>query len=514
MVTETETDTEPEEPTGLRSLGSRVQRRARRPRWYTRPLLVIAAVTAVAGGLRFYHLSSPQAFVFDEVYYAKDGCLDAGFLYQRCQLESPIEQTVTVHPPLGRWIIAGGIALAGHPGDFGCQFGVVSERCHPFGFRVAAAAFGTLSVLLLSILAYRLFRKALWAGIAGLLLATESLNFVQSRTSMLDIFLVTFIVAGFLFLVMDRQWIERRTVQPSDLPEESREAYLLGLPPDRPPAPIFRPWRVAAGLAFGAAIATKWSGVPALAAAILLTLAWERTRRSRIGLPHAFREAVRDEAFGIFLFLLVLPAAAYVASYAKWFADHHGLKLTEWWDLQRGMATYSLHLRAKHPYSSPPWSWLILKRPVAYYYHCFRNASSGCARPAEILGVGNPAIFWGSLLALPYVFFSWIRKRDWRAGLIFVPFVAQYGPWFFAARTNFLFYLAPVTPFMVLACAYALRDISEVQLSTARVRSLAPVTAFALVVCVGLFVFFLPVLTGRIISYQAWKLRMWFPSWI
>jgi dolichyl-phosphate-mannose--protein O-mannosyl transferase len=40
------------------------------------------------------------------------------------------------------------------------------------------------------------------------------------------------------------------------------------------------------------------------------------------------------------------------------------------------------------------------------------------------------------------------------------------------------------------------------------------VAVFALVVSVGLFLFFLPVLTGKAISYEAWKLRMWFPSWI
>jgi dolichyl-phosphate-mannose-protein mannosyltransferase len=510
----TETETEPEDLAPVH--GSRMERRASRIRWYARPFVVIAAVTAVAGGLRFYHLSAPHAFVFDEVYYAKDGCFDAGFPYKACQLESPGEQTDTVHPPLGRWIIAGAIAVTGKPSDFGCQFGVVSNRCHPFSFRVASAVFGTLSVLLLAVLAYRLFWNALWAGVAGLLLATENLNFVQSRTAMLDIFLTTFVVAGFLFLVLDRQWVERRTPQPADVAEDddSEETYLLDLPPDRPPAPILRPWRLAAGLAFGAAVATKWSGATALAAAVILTIAWERTRRKRAGLRHAVREALRDEAFGIFLFLLVIPAAVYLASYVKWFADHHGLKLDEWWTLQRGMANYSIHLRAKHPYSSPAWSWLILKRPVAYYYHCFRNASTGCQRPAEILGVGNPAIFWGSILAIPYAMWSWIRRRDWRAGFIVVPFVSQYGPWFFAARTNFLFYLAPVTPFMVLAGAYALKDMMKVELGARRVRALAPVAAFLLIASVALFVFFLPVLTGRITSYNQWHLRMWLPTWI
>jgi dolichyl-phosphate-mannose-protein mannosyltransferase len=474
----------------------RVERMARR-RWYARPFVAILAVTALAGGLRLYHLSTPPEYIFDEVYYAKDGCFAAGIPFRECGLDAPREQTFTVHPPLGRWIVAGGVALFGN---------------QPFGWRVASAVFGTVSVLLVAIMALRLFGSVLWAAAAGLLLATESLNFVQSRISMVDIFLTAFVLAGFLSLVLDRQWIERRTPSPQEVDRDD-EAVLLNLPPDRPPSPIFRPWRLAAGLAFGAAIATKWSGGPALAGAILLALAWERTRRSRARLAHPLREAIRDESFGILLVLLALPVLVYVASYARWWADN-GLALWDWWRVQEGMATFSINLRAEHPYSSPAWKWLLLARPVAYYYKCTQMGASSCMAPAEILGVGNPVVFWGSLLAIPYVLLSWFRGRDWRAGLIVVAIASQYVPWFFAARTNFLFYMTPVTPFMVLAGVYALRDLSEVRVGADRVRWPVVAAAFLVVASVALFLFFLPVLTGRIISHAAWKARIWFPTWV
>lgn len=478
--------------------GTRVERHAPRP-WYARPFVVIAAVTVLAGGLRFYHLSAPGSYVFDEVYYAKDGCYDAGFPFRQCGLDAPGEQTATVHPPLGRWIIAGGEALFGN---------------RPFGWRVASATFGTLSVLLVSLLALALFRSALWAGVSGLLLATEGMNFVQSRISMLDILLTTFVLAGFLFLVADRAWMERRTPVPSrpDVPERVEEA-LLGLPPDRPASPIFRPWRAGAGIAFGAAFATKWSGAPALGGALVLSLAWERSRRRALGLPHPWRETLRDESFGIFVFLILVPVAVYLATYARWFADN-GLHLAALWRVQHGMADYSLNLRATHPYASRAWTWMLLARPVAYYYRCARNAAGVCARPAEILGIGNPAVFWGSIITLPYVLFRWVRRRDWRAGLIVVAFTAQYAPWFFAARTNFLFYMAPITPFMVLSIAYGLRDLADARVGEERTRALAPLAGFAVVVAVAVFAFFWPVLVGRPISYQAWQLRMWCRCWI
>ena len=479
-------------------LPSRVQRHRVRKRWYAHPILVIGAVTAIAGGLRFYHLSSPHEYVFDEVYYAKDGCVDAGFNYKACKLENPGEQTDTVHPPLGRWIIAGGEAAFGN---------------RPFGWRFASAVAGTLSVTVLAFLAYAVFRSVLWAGVAGLLLATENLNFVQSRISMLDIFVATFVVAGFLFLVLDRRWIERRTPPPPATEDLADESLLLHLPPDRPPSPIFRPWRVATGLAFGAALATKWSGGAALVGALVLAMAWERSRRKEAGFTRPLWESVRDEGFGIFLLLVILPLAVYVASYARWFADH-GADLAGWARLQKSMAEYSIHLRATHPYASPAWSWVLMKRPVAYYYTCTRMKGPNCASPAEILGMGNPIIFWGTVFTLPYAVFAWIRKRDWRAGLVVVSISVQYFPWFFAARTNFLFYMVPVTPFMVLALVYALKDLSEVRIGEEQARALAPVAWLVVGIAVGVFVFFFPVLTGRAVSYTAWKARMWFPSWI
>ena len=57
-------------------------------RWYVGAILIILAVTAAGGALRFYHLSTPKSYIFDEVYYAKDGCFDAGFPYGESQFSS------------------------------------------------------------------------------------------------------------------------------------------------------------------------------------------------------------------------------------------------------------------------------------------------------------------------------------------------------------------------------------------------------------------------------------------
>jgi dolichyl-phosphate-mannose--protein O-mannosyl transferase len=534
-------------------------RAARSERWFRRErlrnvVLMLVGVTAIAAGVRFYHLSRPSSYVFDEVYYAKDGCFDAGMPYKECELEAPREQTVGVHPPLGRELIALGIDAYGN---------------RPFGWRVAPALAGTVSVTLLALLAYLVLDSVLWGGVAGLLLATENLNFVQSRMSMLDIFIATFVVAGFLFVVLDRRWIERRTPEPERLTAiEQEEAELLDLPPDRPPSPIFRPWRIAAGFAFGAAAATKWSGATALIGAIVLMMGWERSRRAKAGLRRPLWEAFRSEAFGIFLFLVILPFGVYFVTYTRWFVVHHW-NLSEWLELHRSMAEFSLELGATHPYASRPWSWPLLIRPVAYYY----VADTPPGTVAHILGMGNPAVFWGGSVALLYAAYRWTIALGWRrllvvlgwsAGVVaaaagtalglrsmgielaflrgeeidlatflfgmaflyvsalsdegfdWVPafivmaFASQYLPWFGTGRTSFFFYMTPMTPFMVLALTYALKRLAEARVGFTETRAYAPVAAVGVMMCVVLFAFFFPILTGRTISRGQWEIRIWF----
>src|SRR5207245_4350823 len=139
--------------------------------------------------------------LFDEVYYPRDACLRAGHSLRQCDITSPGErywvidraydrgELSWVHPPLGKWAIAAGI---------------LGEGNRPFGWRVAAAAAGTAVCVMIALIALLLFRNVAWAYIAGLMLATENLNFVQSRTSMLDIFLAFWVVLGFLCLLLDR----------------------------------------------------------------------------------------------------------------------------------------------------------------------------------------------------------------------------------------------------------------------------------------------------------------------
>ncbi|MBA3691071.1 MAG: phospholipid carrier-dependent glycosyltransferase, partial [Actinobacteria bacterium] len=293
-----------------------------------RPVIAILAVGLLAAALRLWHLSSPPERIFDEVYYPKAGCILIGGTNDQCDVDSSDERYWRkhkwdvgswTHPPLGKWMIGLGEKAFGYD---------------PFGWRISSAAVGSLTVMAVAMIAYLLFGSALWSFVAGILLSVDGLSFVISRTGLLDSFVAFWVTTGLLFLLLDRRWIERRTPAEEPPPDDG-DMDPNGARSLRVPSPLWRPWRFAAGLALGAAISTKWSGVLALAAAVLLTIAWETTRRrdGRTGRGRAFAGALTRESFGIVVAFLLVPAIVYVAAYLPWF-NHFGWSLGPWWEDQ------------------------------------------------------------------------------------------------------------------------------------------------------------------------------------
>jgi dolichyl-phosphate-mannose-protein mannosyltransferase len=461
-----------------------------------RLVVVVAAVTLVGGVLRFHDLAEPPRKYFDEVYYASDGCLYAGRAYRDCGLDTDSERS-WVHPPLGKAFISWGIDPPGGLDGFGNR---------PFGWRVAAAAAGTATVALAALLAFLLLGSVLWAGVAGLLLATENLHFVQSRIAMLDVFLTMFVVLGFLLLVADRRRNERES--PVDLPA-------AGPRPEKPPLRLggLRPLRLLAGAAFGAAVAVKWSGLLALAGGAGLSVAWSiaaarRRRHEPLISRRAARRGFAAEALGQVVAFVLIPAVVYLVTWLPWLAER-GFDLAEWLGHHLDMADYHLGLDTVdeggepiHPYLSPAWSWFLMARPVAYFW----EGDPNCCR--EILGMGHPLLFWGGLVVVPYLAIAWIARREWQAGAILVPILIQYLPWLFVSRPLFLFYMTPVTPFLAVGMAFILRDLGRVTEPRRRVVA-AIAAALVVAVSVGMFAFFRPVLAADLIPYEAWQRRMW-----
>ncbi|MEV0195118.1 phospholipid carrier-dependent glycosyltransferase [Nonomuraea sp. NPDC050691] len=506
------------------------------PLWgWLGPLLV----AAFGGVLRFIGLAHPRAVVFDETYYAKDAyslitwlvervtvkdadkAILAGNLniWQKCapdQLDKCA--SYVVHPPLGKWMIGVGEWMFG---------------MNPFGWRFAAAVAGTLSILIIARVARRMTRSTLLGCFAGLLLALDGLHFVLSRTALLDIFLMFWVLAGFACLVADRDWARRRLVEWYETGPLSPEGPSLGL----------RPWRIGAALCMAAACSVKWSGIFFLAAFAVMSVLWDFGARRAVGLRRPYAGAFTKDvppavaAYGGVWFL------AYMATWTGWFVTATGYgrnwaqatssgpfyfvfdSMRSWVKYQWQVFTFHSGLETSHPYMSEPWQWPLLLRPVAFYYEGKQNACGARDCSEAVLGVGTPVIWFGSLLALVALIAWYVASRDWRAGAVLLSYAVGWLPWFYFAitdnRTMFLFYAIPMVPFMVLAitlCAGWLIGPANRTASGAlpmrRTIGAAVVGAFALLALIN-FWWLYPILTAELIPYTEWKARMLFDKrWI
>src|ERR1700759_1711078 len=232
-----------------------------RPWGWLGPLLV----TAFGAILRFDRLRVPRALIFDETYYAKDAwsilnhgvelrLLDSKIanplivaghtnFFAPCDHPSACGEYV-VQPEIGKLLIAAGEWL----------FGLNS-----FGWRFASAVFGSLAILLICRIARRMTRSTLLGCVAGLLMSLDGLEFVLSRTGILDIFLMFFVLAAFGCVVVDRDVSRARLADGV----ARREGGQLG------PRFGIRRWQLAAGVFLCPGVATKWEaawyihGVPA-----------------------------------------------------------------------------------------------------------------------------------------------------------------------------------------------------------------------------------------------------------
>lgn len=474
---------------------------------YAVPFLLVgtALVIMIAG------INDPQRIIFDEVYYVNDA---------RDILEFGVEQGFVVHPPLGKIIISGGIRLFGDS---------------PFGWRVMGGVAGAITVWLVYLIGLRLFRRTAPAAAAALFLALDGVFIVQARTAMLDIYLAMFTVLGAWFLLKDRDQVvaadaallaarEAATdvaapavetepstatgdieiaVEPEHDAEGEGESVAGSAQHDGAASPVTvaaasddrrrlpgrdRTWLWLAGIAFGAAVGVKWSGLLALGGAGLLVLGWELSRRRTLT-GSWFRAPTRLIGLGLGA-LVLAPVLVYGLSWIPWFQSYeYSYQATKTCDnapedcslafpnkvaalgrFHKAMADFHLGLEADHPYRAPAYTWPILARPVVYYYESCSDSrlerapktddeSGEVTIPdpcrvekddvAEMLAVGNPMVWWGFLAGLPILIFGAMR-RDRMSALPLMFYAVQFLPWLIVSRPVFSFYTVPIVPFVAL----------------------------------------------------------------
>ena len=408
--------------------------------------------------LRVINLGLPKGFVFDEVYYV-DGARD--LLKYGVEIDGTNPEFI-VHPPVGKWLIASGIKLFGD---------------NEFGWRFASAVFGTLLILLFARLVHVLFYSPLLTALGAALMALDGLLLVHSRTALLDLFLTFFTLMGVLL------WHRNRHI-----------------------------W---AGIVFGLAIGCKWSAVYFVAIVGLIAV-------YRILIAHDFRKSFKPIAAKIAQYGL-LPMFVYTLTWAGWFISDRGWSrqwstnpLLSWLHYHSEMLNFHTGLTQTHPYQANPWSWLIMGRPTSFFYATPKECGAkDCAQ--EVLALGTPILWWVGTIAVAVVVGYWIKslihhRIDAAATIVVIGLAAGYLPWFaMQQRTVFAFYAIVIQPFLILAIVYCAKLLLGSGLKPVVSQSIVGGLFALIVLC---FLYFLPLFTAQVITYEDWRLRMWFESWI
>ncbi|WP_435822040.1 dolichyl-phosphate-mannose--protein mannosyltransferase [Actinacidiphila alni] len=496
------------------------------------PLLV----AVFAGAIRFWHLGNPRDVVFDETYYAKDAWSLLKFGYEGTWPDGKISNPqilahpqviplsdapgYVVHPPMGKWVIAVGEWMFG---------------LNPFGWRFMMALIGTLSVLMLCRIGRRLFRSTALGCVAGTLLAVDGLHFVMSRIALLDLVISFFALAAFGCLLVDRDWSRARLARALPVDENgfARPDQHTG---DRV-GMGWRPWRIAAAVCLGLACASKWNGLYFLAVFGVMTVVWDVGSRRLAGARRPYLAVLRKDLGWAALTILPVALVTYLLSWTGWFlsdnaygrhwADGRGgtwswipAPIRSLWHYEVQVYDFNVNLQTPHPYQSNPWSWLVLGRPVSYFFQSPKNGEDGCHTASgcsrEIIALGTPLLWWSACFALIYLIYRWAMRRDWRAGAILCAAGAGYLPWFlYQDRTIFFFYAVAFVPYLCLAVAMMVGAFLGPPTASEGRRMWGAVGGGTLVLLIiWNFIYFFPIYTGMTIPYSGWQARMWFDSWV
>jgi dolichyl-phosphate-mannose-protein mannosyltransferase len=391
--------------------------------------------------------------------------------------------------------------------------------------------FGTLAILLMCRIARRMTRSTLLGCIAGLLMALDGLEFVLSRTGILDIFLMFFVLAAFGCMLIDRDTSRARLAEAVATGRSDAAGPYLGI----------RWWRVACGVMLGLACGVKWDGIWYIFAFAGLAIAWDIGARRAAGMRDFVRGGLLRDAKWLPLTLGVIPLLVYLVSWTGWFVTGTGYDrfyaqsvgvnvpvispLYSLYEYHKEMLQFGVTLHAYQPYMSQPWGWIVIARPIAYYYACYTNpvtlhvCPNGYTGPewsSEVLAIGNPAIWWAAVPAMLFCLGWWLTRRDWRAGAALLGVAAGWLTWFpFVSRTKFYYYALEFEPFMILCIVLCLGlIIGPVTASVLRRSIGAAIAGVYLLVVLLLFSYFYPILAGKVIPYSSWLSHMWFHSWI
>ncbi len=456
--------------------------------------------------LRFWGLGRFNALVFDEVYYAKfaNNYLTGTHFFN-------------AHPPLSQYIIAIGMWLGSHlPFGQDTVNGLTGSLRSTWSYRWLNALTGSFIPLVVAALAYQLNQRRSYAFIAALFAAADGLFLVESRYALNNVYLVILGLLGQLcFLVALGQPKQQRWVN-------------LAL----------------SGVFFGASACIKWNGLWFLLGVYMVWVAawvmqWVRSRVGSLELRNTklaqtrLANLTQLNVIHILWNFAIIPVVTYSL---LWIPHLQMNPKPGFWQAQHDILTFHEKIGSGpevHPYCSKWYSWLLMWRPVAYFYQTARNTTeqvpaypplpAGAAKVIyDVHAMGNPFLWWLStaaifllLLMLTLRFLEGVgwksppTPHSWIALYLVLNWLANLLPWMRVTRCIFLYHYMGSSVFSGLALAWLVDR--WLHSDEPHFRSAAVTIIFLVLLA---FVFWLPIYLGLPLPFQGYRFWMWFSSWI
>ncbi|WP_107666775.1 phospholipid carrier-dependent glycosyltransferase [Cyanothece sp. BG0011] len=438
---------------------------------------IILILFLLSLGLRFWSLGQFNTLVFDEIYYAK---FANNYLTQTPFFNS--------HPPLTEYLIALGIWL-------GSWFPVSPEIMNDLtgswrstiSYRWLNALTGSFFPLILGAIAYQLTRRFSYTIVVIFIASLDGLFLVESRYALNNIYLVTFGLLGHLLFLL--------------FVNHQRKIYLT-----------------LSGIFLGASAAIKWNGLGFLLGIYLIIFIVYLSPR----LNHLFNpknlgvfEKIKLIQPSLLIFnLLVIPIFTYSILWLPYLLLNPEYS---WWEIHQKIWSFHQSIGDSsdvHPYCSKWYSWLIMARPIAYFYET-QNTPSGTI-VYDVHAMGNPILWWlatGSILifSLFIIVILYQRKYNVYFSLLFfilINYLANLLPWILVTRCTFLYHYMSAYSFSLLGIGLIIEQCLMSELIFNRRLGII----FLLLITFA-FIYWLPIYLGLPLSPREFDLRM-LPNWI
>ena len=334
----------------------------------------------------------------------------------------------------------------------------------PAVWRIISLLAGLLTILGVYFLTKRIFRDTLVALFAVFFFTFDCISFTQARIAMMNSLALLFMI--FSLYVFLGYWLDKN---------DPKKSALLGT-----------------GICLGLAISTKLAAISMVLMVYFLFL--QKLIKSKKNKRKLFFDGM--------VFLFIIPLIIYFAVYS-WLLFLPGYSWQDIWYIHNFNLHFNLEVAAPHRYSSSWWGWPLLLRPIWFYFTNQKGMVNG------IICIGNPAIFGMIPVIMAYLLWDWIDyKRLASIGLIFFGFL---GSWLFYApmsRLTYFHYFYFSMPFVAMGLAWVSAQLWQ----TGRLGK--SLVSLYMILVLGMFIYWYPLLTGLSISQGYYQNHMWFPSWI